>query len=212
MKAKDLTDRVFGYLTAIKYIGNKGSRRLWKCRCICSNELAVVSSDLLGGHTKSCGCYRKKVVGEQFTKHGLSDHRQKMSGYRCWTNMKNRCLNTKTKMYETYGAKGIKVCDRWVDSFDNFHSDMGDRPSLKHSLDRYPNKNGNYEPSNCRWATAKEQCRNTNKNVMIEIDGVSMCVSEWAEKYNIRPGVIHVRMSRGMDGKKSVITPLKKRV
>lgn len=113
---------------------------------------------LVKNHTKSCGCLRKKRAKEIKSIHGLSRSLE----YKIWHSMKMRCTNDKVKAYKYYGGRGISVCERWM-KFENFISDMGLRPTTKHSIDRYPNKDGNYEPGNCRWATSSEQSENRNK-------------------------------------------------
>lgn len=132
------------------------------------------------------------------TKHGYAMGKDKGASpeYSAWLAMMSRCSNPKNKRYPIYGGRGIKVCERWL-SFINFISDMGDRPSDKHSLDRYPNKDGNYEPSNCRWATIFEQNRNTNRNVYYEHDGRSQILEAWATELNADPGNIGKRIKSG---------------
>jgi hypothetical protein len=150
----DLAGHKFGRLTAIKYEGNA----MWKCNCVCGNSSTVYRGDLRAGRTKSCGCLKnetQKDIGVRRTTHGLSN----TSEYHTWYSMKYRCNNTNSKDYPDYGGRGITICDRWLESFDNFYKDMGEKPTAKHSLDRI-NVNGNYEPSNCRWATIAEQSNN----------------------------------------------------
>lgn len=114
-----------------------------------------------------------------------------------WHNMKSRCLDPKNRGYRWYGARGIKICERWL-TFENFLSDMGFRPEGL-SLDRI-NSNGDYEPSNCRWVTQKQQLRNTRRNRMVEIDGQSKCIAEWAEIYSLPRRTIRSRWERGLSG------------
>lgn len=125
----------------------------WLCLCDCGNEKFVGSQNLRNGSTKSCGCLRKEYLRDSRTTHGYTN----TGVYRSWSQMKNRCSNPNYIGYESYGGRGIKYCERW-EKFENFLYDMGDRP-LKTSLDRI-DVNGNYEPSNCRWATVKEQSAN----------------------------------------------------
>ena len=136
------------------------TKRKFKCVCDCGNEKYVILDKLKSSYTSSCGCNRKKNSTSYIDIHGLS----KSITYKSWESMKARCYNPNNKNYKDYGGRGIKVCDRWKNSFINFYSDMGERPEGT-SIDRI-NVNGDYEPSNCRWATKKEQAinRRTTKN------------------------------------------------
>lgn len=149
----------FGRLLIKKYIGkDKNYHVLCECICDCGNVKIIREDSLKRGYTKSCGCLHKEAV----TKHG------KYKGYRkhplrsIWKGMLERCYNTNSCNYENYGGRGITVCDRWRESFQNFYEDMGDRPEGL-SIDRVDN-NGNYEPNNCRWATIKEQNNNKRRS------------------------------------------------
>lgn len=113
--------------------------------------------------------------------------------YTAWQAMKDRCYNENNVNYHNYGGRGIKVCDRWKNSFENFLEDMGPKPSTKHSLDRQKGDQ-DYCRENCRWATAKEQGRNTRRNVILEFNGQSMTLPEWAEKINIARGTLYARI------------------
>ncbi len=126
----------------------------WLCLCDCGNRLPVYVSSLLDGTTRSCGCLQRDRVSQIRFKHGKSNTPMQS----LWSGMKARCYDRAHKSFPLYGARGITVCKRWRDSFTNFLSDMGERP-VGHSLDRKDNE-GNYEPSNCRWATYKEQANN----------------------------------------------------
>jgi hypothetical protein len=168
----------YGKLTVIEEIEPNISRsgqkeRKLLCSCECGNQKIIRLVNLRNGKTKSCGCLHKEVVSrkmtETLTKHGLSRHYL----YPTWKNMIHRCQNENHKQYKDYGDRGIKVCDRWVQSFNNFLQDMGERPEGM-SIDRIDNNN-NYEPSNCRWATPLQQTHNrrTTKKLYNEITGVS---------------------------------------
>lgn len=126
-------------------------------------------------HTKSCGCFKKK--GSQYA-HGMC----KTKVYAVWACMKHRCSNPNAQGYKNYGGRGIRVCDRWQ-KFENFIEDMGFPPEGC-SIDRIDN-NGNYEPSNCRWATQKQQSSNHRKNVYIEYNGETMTASEFGRRHNL---------------------------
>lgn len=116
---------------------------------------------------------------------------------RAWINMRLRCYDEKTKDFHLYGGRGIQVCDRWLKSFDAFLADMGPRPEGKYSLDRWPNKNGNYEPGNCRWATWIQQANNRNNNVMFVVDGREISIAEAASRMNISHHAIRRRLKKG---------------
>ena len=118
------------------------------------------------------------------TKHGATVGKVS-SEYIAWKNMRARCNNSNNTKYQYYGGIGIKVCERW-DDFTLFLLDMGKKPSPKHSIDRYPDKEGNYEPGNCRWATTYEQASNTTKNKFLELEGVRLTYSQWSRKLGVR--------------------------
>lgn len=147
----DLTGQIFGRLTVIGRDPNGKRGRFWICRCECGKEALVRVDHLLSGATRSCGCLRQ----ERNSTHGKS----KTPEYRAWLNMKKRCYYQKDGMYHRYGGRGIRVCDRWLNSFDAFYEDMGPKPSEHHSIDRIDPKK-NYTPENCRWASRTTQSRN----------------------------------------------------
>ncbi len=118
-------------------------------------------------------------------KHGHSRRSGKTAEFRAWQAMKRRCYGKNIERYKDWGGKGVIVCDRWLNSFMNFLVDMGNKPTPKHSLDRFPDTNGNYEPSNCRWATPRQQAGNTTRNHWIEVGGKKMIVRDWARYFGI---------------------------
>jgi hypothetical protein len=139
----------------------------WHCRCDCTAIVVVNGQRLVNNETRSCGCLRREISRRRMTKHGQSSTRnglQPSPEYRSWCAMLRRCYNPNAFGYEYYGGCGIIVCDRWRQSFEAFFKDMGPRPTLQHTLDRWPNPYGNYEPDNCRWATWKEQRHNRRKS------------------------------------------------
>lgn len=194
-KFLDLTGKKFGLLTVIRLHSKDDRYRYrWECVCDCGGKAVCITNNLTRGHTLSCGCYSMKRRAEAATKHGQSG---RTAEYRAWLHMKSRCYNNKVELYPIYGGRGITVCKRWLHSFENFFSDMGKRPSSKHSLDRI-DVNGNYEPSNCRWATAIQQARNKRSNRLITFNGYTATLTEWAEKLNTTDKVIRKRIERGV--------------
>lgn len=142
----------FGRLLVVADAGRTKARNIiYNCLCICGNKKTIPSGRLRNGNTRSCGC----LLRDRMTVHGL----RWTAEYEVWKTMKQRCYNPRNKRFSYYGARGIVVCERWRKSFSDFLADVGLRPSQKHSLDRIKNE-GNYEPGNVRWATAKQQANN----------------------------------------------------
>lgn len=167
---------------------------VWRCVCDCGSVKSVTETNLRSGHTKSCGCYLKNHHPR--FKHGNAKVGKITPEYRTWSNIKKRCMSPKASGWEHYGERGIRVCQKWVDSFDAFLADVGSRPSPKHTIDRI-NPNGNYEPGNVRWATWSEQQNNRRNNVFIDVDGDRRTVSQWARVLGIKPQVIEHRIKQG---------------
>ncbi len=172
---------VFGGLTVIGREPRTAtpSRPRFKCRCECGSIVIVAGGHLSSGNTRSCGCYRARANRERSTTHGHHPAGHPSPTYTTWANMRSRCGNPASQYYRIYGGRGISVCEQWA-SFAVFLADMGEKPSGC-SIDRIDNERG-YEPSNCRWATAKEQGRNKRNNRIIAHNGESLTLSDWAER------------------------------
>ena len=158
----DIVGQRFGRLVPRRMVVPVGGHVRWACTCDCGREKAVAASHLQSGATRSCGCLQREAARRANTTHGDSAYGRLTAEYRAWTAMKTRCTNPKIARYGDYGGRGIKVCQRWTESFESFLADMGRRPSPRHSLDRI-NPDGDYAPDNCRWATSREQAMNQRR-------------------------------------------------
>lgn len=188
---KPTVGEVFGDATVLRRVSG------WKCecRCKCGKIWVVRDAHLQCGDTKSCGCAK--------VKHG----KNRTPIHLTWKGLKARCQRTTNPQFKDYGGRGIYVCDRWAD-FSNFYADMGDRPKGM-TIDRIDNE-GPYSPENCRWATPKQQCRNTRKNVAIRHNGMTMCMSEWAEHLGMNRRTLFSRLSCGWSTERALETPVQR--
>lgn len=207
----DLTGKRYGRLKVIgiaeKRISGKRERYYWDCECDCGNHKKVRTDCLTSELVKSCGCMKK----EQDRINLVANHRHKLSGtriYREWQGMKRRCLKPNDKAYNNYGGRSITICDEWLDKPDKFFEwafQNGYRDDL--TIDRI-DVNGNYEPSNCRWADIKTQCRNRRSNVYIDYKGKKITLIELSEITKLPYHTLSRRYHKGDRGDE-LIRPLK---
>lgn len=198
----DLTGQRFGRLLVKTRSGtHKLGGAIFECTCDCGNVVQVRAQSLRQCHTKSCGCLnsdqKRDICIERNTSHGQTGTKT----YETWVNMLSRCFNKNSLSYKKYGARGTTVCKRWL-KFENFFSDMGKRP-IGYTLDRI-NTRGNYEPTNCRWATMKQQQNNRNNNVRLTLNGDTFTIQEWARRTGISRETISKRIRAGWDTKRAL--------
>lgn len=202
MKRIDLTGQRFYRWIVLSYAGyspKSGSR--WLCRCDCGTVKTVATKHLRAKHnpSHSCGCLSAEVASATMLRHGLSNSPEHVA----WQRMRGRCNNPKEASYIYYGARGIRVCDKWESSFEDFLSDVGLRPSPEHSLDRI-DTNGHYEPGNVRWADRRTQATNTRYNHRVTLNGETLTIVEWSERIGIRSATISKRLQLGMSAEQAL--------
>lgn len=191
---KDLTGKKINRMFILEFAFTRKTKRFWKCKCDCGNIKYVDTNQLISGATKSCGCYRKEKMDR--TTHGEGSRGKITREYSAWSKMKRRCSEDGYRA-RRYKDRGIKVCDRWANSYENFLADMGRAPE-GYTLDRIDNNKG-YEPSNCRWASMKEQSNNRNNNRVITYNSVSKTLSQWAETIKRSPSTLSEALSKNPD-------------
>jgi hypothetical protein len=191
---RDLTGQTFGRLTAVKIVGKTKPSRgsyIWMFSCACGGTTEKVGSQVVNGHTASCGCLHSEGLAKRNTTHGLSH----LPEYTIWLGIIKRCENKKHKAYKNYGGRGISISKEWRNSFEQFLADVGSRPSETHSIDRI-NNNGNYEAGNCRWATYSEQALNT-RCVTTFLNGEKITKAAFCKKHRIDHKALMKRLNAG---------------
>jgi hypothetical protein len=207
-RAASLIGRRFGRLvvTGVTWIQRPKSKRIGvDCRCDCGGAVAIAVYSLLGRPDgRSCGCAIADFNRRTKTKHGYAPHsRSRHPLYGVWANMRSRCNNPNHQDFHNYGGRGIRVCPEWDDFAEFVKYIAGLLPPgateipAGLTIDRYPDRNGSYEPGNVRLASSKMQCRNTRANVEFEIDGVRKCLSDWCEQFGLPVPRVHARLKRG---------------
>ncbi len=172
----DMVGQVCGHVTVHEFLGvGEGGTAMWRCQCRCGTPCILSRRELNPKRHRSCGCNRWRGSKPPPTGSVSSS-----PTYRVWINMKDRCSNPQHDAYPRYGGRGVTVCPEWQQSFELFHGDMGDKPDGM-QLERLDN-DGPYCKANCKWATRREQCQNRSNNLMITIDGETLCATEWARR------------------------------
>lgn len=191
----NIAGQIFGRLIATHFektrTASGRAKIVWHCDCSCGGAAVTTLDQLRSGRTQSCGCLQRQRTSEATTTHGKTKSR----AYRCWAQMIGRCTNPNATGYHLWGGRGISVCARWRD-FAAFIADVGEPPSFGHSIDRFPDQNGNYEPGNVRWATREEQNSNKRNNHVVTFNGVTKSIAAWATQIGIRPRLLHARLVR----------------
>jgi hypothetical protein len=200
MKAIDLTDKKIGRLTFIKRapdIINKGGRRrtAWFCNCECGELNIVVNIDgVRTGNIRSCGCIANERIAKLNLSHGASCNGKETREYKSWQKAKERCYNINSPKYKNYGGRGISMCAAWKNNFAQFLKDMGSRPNGL-TLERI-NVDGNYEPSNCRWASKAEQSLNKTNSRFLTHNGKTQNLCLWAKELKIDVRLLHSKLKK----------------
>ena len=200
----NLTGLTFSRLTAIGIVGKQWRNYVWKCECECGNITHVKSGELRSGGIKSCGCWKIEATKLTMTTHGhtAGNNRKASPAYSRWCDIKTRCTNHNRTYSHRYADRGIKMCDRWANSFESFLEDMGHPPEGM-TIDRIDNERG-YSKENCRWATMREQAANTSRNRRITISGESMIVMDASRRFGVSQYTIYNRLNRGLSDHEAV--------
>ena len=188
---EDITGKKFGFLTVKEFVGYKKRRPFYKVVCDCGTEKEVCYWELVRGHSRSCGCLHRKMVGDMARKHGESKTRL----FKIWCGIKKRCLDQKSTRYSYYGGRGIKICDEWKNDFIPFRDwAQANGYTDELTIDRI-DVNGDYCPENCQWATKEQQANNTRSNHYLEYKGVKHSMSEWCKILGLNYNTIRGRIN-----------------
>lgn len=202
--AEDFTDAKFGRLTGIRRVANVGHGLRWLWQCECGKQVVTCPSKVKSGHTQSCGC----LWPEKCRKHGHGHDKngQQTRTYKAWVNMRTRTCGRYSQYDKHYSSMGVIVCERWKSNFQAFLSDMGECPEGM-TLDRHPDNNGNYEPTNCRWATPAQQNRNMRNNKNVSFRGQEMCLTDACILAGLHRATVQSRLNTGMSIEEALTKP-----
>lgn len=196
----DLIGQRFGRLAVLARAENsRTGHTRWLCRCDCGEPTVIRTDTLRSSVSTSCGCLRKEI----YTTHGDAKRNKIAKEYSAWHHMKDRCLNPTDKAYAYYGGRGIRVCTRWLNSYENFLADMGRCPEGMNSIDRIEN-DGNYEPGNCKWTTTIQQARNMRSNVWVSFCGTRMIKEDWLQKLNVCRSSWNRQIKKGLTNEQAL--------
>lgn len=200
----------FGRWTVLDETRTAKGKLAWRCRCECGTERVVVGTSLRRGASRSCGCWSSEVSSRTCVKRCKTHGKTGTRAFRTWSAMLDRCRNQRSSNYPRWGQRGIRVCERWASSFENFYADMGDPPDGA-TLDRIDN-DGDYCPDNCRWANGIEQSRNRpGYNRMVTYCGVTATVAEWAQRTGLSYSTIWQRINAGWPVNVALTKPARRR-
>jgi len=201
----DMTGKRFGRLVAVREVGRTANRTpLWEFRCDCGNVIVRQGSCVRSGAVRSCRCLQRELTVARLTKHGESRSKE----YCAWRNAIYRCYNPLDSNFKNYGARGIRVCKKWRESFTAFLADMGRAPSSAHTLDRI-NNDGPYAPGNCRWVPHRDQAANKRTNHRVTWQGLTLSLSGWMRRTGIDQMTIRARLDRGWTIKDALTRPIR---
>lgn len=197
VRFEDLKGKRFGKLVVMEFVGIINKKTMWRCKCDCGNEVTAYATNLKSGHAISCGCAMRKSNGLSVTRI-----------YHIYNGMINRCYNQNNKEYRNYGARGITVCEEWLGenglyNFKEWAENNGYQEDL--TIDR-KDVNGNYEPSNCRWATLIEQANNKRNNITLTYNGKTRTIPEWSRELGIDRGLLYSRKKLGWTDRQCIET------
>lgn len=206
----NLTGQTFGRLTVRCSAESRGKgvnrRAYWLCDCSCGATVEIPTKSLRNGSTVSCGCLKRERIGDARRTHGMSETKE----FRAWCSMRQRCEDATNRLYYRYGGRGIRVFEKWRNSFEAFFADVGPAPSPDHSIDRI-NNDGNYEPGNVRWSTRTEQNQNKSTNRIITYNGTSGTLAEWSERTGISAQILYDRLTAGWTVERLLHQPVQRR-
>lgn len=199
----DLSGKKFGRWSVVGAPESRDGRVYWDCLCDCGTRKSILGDNLRQGYTVSCGCYRDEKVSERQATHRCSHTKV----HNTWLRIKDRCYNKSNRFYKDYGGRGISVCIRWLKSFEDFLADVGEPPSMTHSIERIKN-DGNYEPGNVKWATKIEQSNNRRSNRMFTHNGETKSLAQWAQSLGINYSRLYARVvTQGMSFVEAITAP-----